>query len=353
MIKIMAFGEPDEVAKRFILDSLHNDHVARYLYSYIDNCDLNRLATLQPNQMTADEKEIWRRGRRLLGLKAGDYILHKNVPVRGKVTAARICSEYFYDANPKPMNSAGRQDGRHCFRVDKIFEFSRDAVHPQLQIKLKVMGALYAISDVKEFYESMRNLGMPFDESDRVAAAESGVILSDSVTDSCSNVTPPIKSVPPSIESPLEKISAIRENYLNELLKVLRTLPPDDPSRNEVIENILDTLRMFSSDALKKIVRELFIKNDHRLIGDESDLVFEPFSKRELMHDLYKPADEPKKIFVHIKTDSEPCDALTNSDGNINILIDLSAKSAAPQVSDVIRIDGATFADVLARHGIC
>lgn len=94
--------------------------------------------------MTADEKEAWRRGRRLLTLKAG-----------------------FYDANPKTMNADGRQDARHCFRVDKIFEFRRDAVHPQLQTKLKVMGALYAISDVKEFFESMRDLGMPFDESDR------------------------------------------------------------------------------------------------------------------------------------------------------------------------------------------
>ena len=166
MIKIMAFGEPDEVAKKFILESLHNEHISRYLYSYFDNCDLNRLATLRPNQMSADEKEAWRRGRRLLTLRAGDYILHKHVPVRGMVTAARICSEYFYDANPKPMDSTGRQDGRHCFRVDKIFEFRRDAVHPQLQTKLKVMGALYAISDVKEFFESMRNLGMPFDESD-------------------------------------------------------------------------------------------------------------------------------------------------------------------------------------------
>ena len=158
--------------------------------------------------------------------------------------------------------------------------------------------------------------------------------------------------IAPSIESPLEKISAIRENYLNELLKVLRTLPPDDPSRNEVLNNILDTLQIFSPDALKKIVRELFGKNGYRLIGGESDLIFELFSEREPMHDLYKPADEPKKIFVHIKTDNAPCDELTNSDGNINILIDFGAKSAATQSSGVILIDGATFADVLARHGI-
>lgn len=68
---------------------------------------------------------------------------------------------------------------------------------------------------------------------------------------------------------------------------------------------------------------------------------------------MFSP-DEPKKFFVRIKTDGTPCDEFpANSDGNINILIDLSAKSAAPPAGDVIRIDGATFADVLARHGIC
>ena len=56
--------------------------ISRFLYSWIPNCDLRRLADTPTNQMTADEKEIWRRGRRLLNLRAGDFILHKNLPER-------------------------------------------------------------------------------------------------------------------------------------------------------------------------------------------------------------------------------------------------------------------------------
>ena len=353
MINIMAYGEPDAEAKKFIIDSLLNEKISRFLYSYIYNCDLNRLAKIPINQMTADEKEIWRRGKRLLNLKAGDYILHKHIPERGKVTAVRICSKYLYDANPKPINTEGRQDGRHCFRVDKIFEFRRDAVHPQLQTKLKVMGALYAIPDVKEFFESMQALGMSFDEADRVAAAEAGVILTDSSTGN--DFSPPINSVPQQqsdLNSPLKKISAIRENYLKELLKVLCNMSPADPSRNEVLENIFETLRMFSSDALKNMIEGLFIKNGYRLIDDESDLVFEIFSERELMHDLYKTAAEPKKIFVRIKTNDEPCNEPPDSDGNIRILIDLTNQSdAATQGSNII-IGGETFVKIFVRHGV-
>ena len=356
MINIFAYGEPDAEAKKFIIDSLRGEKISRFLYSYIDDCDLNRLAKIPINQMSTDEKEIWRRGRRLLTLKAGDYILHKHVPERGKVTAARICSEYFYDENPKPIDTFGRQDGRHCFRVDKIFEFRRDAVHPQLQTKLKVMGSLYKIPDVKEFFESMQVLGMPIDQADLVAAAEAGAILTNSVTSTGNTFTPPINPAPQQesdLNSPIKKISTIRENYLKELLKVLCNMSPDDPSRNEVLDNIFETLQKFSSVELKNMIKELFIKNGYRLIDDESDLVFEMFSERELMHDLYKTADEPKKIFVRLKTDDEPCNEPPNSDGNIRILIDLTNQSdATTQGNGVIFISGETFANILARHGI-
>ena len=356
MINIMAYGEPDhEMEKKFVIESLR-DNISRFFYSYIDNCDLNRLAKIPANQMSADEKEIWRRGKRLLNLKAGDYILHKHIPERGKVTAVRLCSKYFYDANPKPIDNSGRQDGRHCFHVDKIFEFRRDEVNPQLQTKLKVMGALYKIPDVKDFFESMQALGMPFDEADRVALTEFEATLTNSVTSTGNGFTTSINSVPQQtsdLNSPLKKISAIRENYLKELLKVLCNMSPDDPSRNEVIENILETLRMFSPDALKNIIKGLFVKNGYRLIDDKSDLVFEMFSERELMHELYKPAVEPKKIFVRLKTNDEPYNEPPNSDGDIRILIDLTNHSdATTQGNGVIFIGNETFANVLTRHGV-
>ena len=363
MPKIMAYGEPDEVAKKFVLESLYKDKISRFLYSWIPNCDLRRLADTPTNQMTADEKEIWRRGRRLLSLQAGDFILHKNLPERGIVTAARICSEYFYDPDPKPLNETGRQDGRHCFHVDKVFEFRRSDVHPQLRTKLNVMGSLYKIPDEKEFYQSMLNLGMPFDEQDREAAAILGVNLSPTdknfsaddknefvQSENYNSFTPKIATETFSSQesdslSPIKKILHMQENYLNGLINVVRNLQPDDPSREEIFGKILEALRMFSPAAQKNMVKDFFLKNGYCLIDDESDFVFELFSERELMHDFYK-VNEPQKIFVHVNNNPK----LTVADGNIHIVIDLLG--VLEKSDGVIFIDGATFAEVLARHGI-
>lgn len=342
-MKIFAYGEPDQDAKNFVIESL-KDHVSRFFYSWFDNCDLNRLANVPTYQMSADEQETWLRGKKLLTLQPGDWILHKNVPERGIVTAVRICSDYFYDANPKPLDTAGRQDGRHCFHFDKIFKFRRDDVNPTFGRKLRVMGSLYQVKPEKLFYESMQALGMPFDKIDCDAAKNLGVILSTSLTNTANNFPTPINPVPV-INSPLQQISAIRENYFNELLKILRNLSPDDPSRNEVLNNILETLQAFSPDALKKIISELFIKNGYRLIDGETDLVFEIFSERELMHDLYKLADEPRKIFVHVNNSPK-----LPPNGDIHIVVDLTG--TLEKSDGIILVDAETFVNFLARHGI-
>lgn len=346
-MKIFAYGEPDEIAKKFIIESL-KEYISRFCYSWFDNCDLNRLANVPTYQMTADEQEAWLRGKRLLTLQPGDWILHKNVPVRGIVTAARICSEYFYDANPKPLNAAGRQDGRHCFHLDKVFEFRRDAVHPTLGKKLRVMGSLYQVNAEKLFYESMQALGMPFDQLDYDAAKDLGVILSTSLTNADNDISTEIDSSPQQtteFNSPLQIISAIRENYFNELLKILRNLPPDNPSRKEVLDNIFETLQKFSPDALKKIISELFIKNGYRLIDGETDLVFEMFSTRELMHDIYTLADKPQKIFVHVNSSPN-----LPPSRDIHIVVDLTG--TLEKSDGIILVDAETFVNFLARHGI-
>ncbi len=378
MPKIMAYGEPDEAAKKFVLESLYKDKISRFLYSWIPNCDLRRLANMQINQMTADEKEIWRRGRRLLSLQAGDFILHKNLPERGIVTAARICSEYFYDPDPKPLNEDGRKDGRHCFHVDKVFEFRRSDVHPQLRTKLNVMGSLYKIPDEKEFYQSMLNLGMPFDEQDREAAAILGVNLSPTdknfsaddknefvQSENYNSFTPKIATETFSSQesdslSPIKKILHMQENYLNGLINVIRNLPPNDSSRKEILGKILEALRMFSPDTLKKIVSELFTENGYRLLGDEH-LMFEIFSEREVMHAFYK-VDNPQRIFVCVKSfgiSYEEIFSKFEASGNhdMRLLIDLVEKFdedtlTTAEALGVILIDGLTFANALARYKV-
>lgn len=154
---VYAYGEPDSVNdKQFIYDSLVNQKISRFLWSWFHDCDLNRLKNIPCAQMTPDEQTAWDHGKRLLEFCPGDWIIHKHIPDYGKMTAVRLSSEYFYQ-NPLP---APGTDGRQCFHIDKIFTFDRDdkRVDPVLCKKLKLKGSLYQIHDEKEFYKSLCNL---------------------------------------------------------------------------------------------------------------------------------------------------------------------------------------------------
>lgn len=142
-----------------------------------------------------------------------------------------------------------------------------------------------------------------------------------------------------------EKMLSMEENYLAGLLEVLKVMPADSPLRKAHFQKIFETLRTFLPDTLKKIVSRLFTKNGYRLLGDEP-LSFELFSERELMHELYK-VNDPRKIFVHVN--SKPKLAETDAT-NIHIVIDLLG--ILEKIDGVIFIDGTTFAEILARHGI-
>lgn len=172
-------------------------------------------------------------------------------------------------------------------------------------------------------------------------------------------LAPPRKSSGYSI---IDQILAMQESYLEGLLKLLRNLPPDDPSHNEISQKVLEALRMFSTDELIKIVKKLFVNNGHRLLDDESIfLIFELFPERELMHDFCK-SEESRKVFVCIKTRDTSYETVfaqfdKNDNGHIRILIDLTAQfdaeiAAKAAERSVILIDGLTFANILARHQI-
>ena len=70
-----AYGDPQEGARQFVYDSLVNDKISRYLWSWYPNCDLNRLAKLSRDNMTADEQTSWSKGHRLLGFRPGDWVI--------------------------------------------------------------------------------------------------------------------------------------------------------------------------------------------------------------------------------------------------------------------------------------
>ena len=165
---IYAYGSPHDAIKPFIYDSLVNQNISRFLWSYFDNCDLNRLKNVPWDRMSPDEKESWKHGHRLLDFRPGDWIIHKNIPSWGQVTAARLSSEYFYQAK------IPHGDGRQCFHVDKVFTFDRKdkRVHPNLYRSITARGYLHKVYSDKEFYESLAELGYKFDESDYEAAAQ-------------------------------------------------------------------------------------------------------------------------------------------------------------------------------------
>ena len=152
---IYAYGEPTG-NQQFVYDSLVKDDISRFLYSWFDNCDLNRLRNVPEYQMTADEQATWNKGNRLLDFRVGDWILHKDVPIKGQITAARLSSEYFYQAEMP----AQHQDGRQCFHVDKVLTFTNDYTEPRLHKVLyneiaNKRGAVYPVTCDREFYETI------------------------------------------------------------------------------------------------------------------------------------------------------------------------------------------------------
>lgn len=152
---IYAYGEP-RGNQQFISASLVNEKISRFLWSWFDNCDLNRLRNVPEYRMTADEQKAWSKGQQLLYFRPGDWVIHKHIPKYGQMTAARLSSEYFYQ-NPLP---APWKDGRHCFRVDKVVEFTNDYTKPGLHKVLYneiagKQGSLYRVTCDREFYETI------------------------------------------------------------------------------------------------------------------------------------------------------------------------------------------------------
>lgn len=153
---IYAYNTPDDV--EFVHKSLTEDHISRFFWSYRDDCDLRELNKMSWNQMDSEQIDCWKHAYRLLDFKKGDWILHINVPKYGKVTAAQIVSEYYYDNNLP----AGHIDGRHCFKIDgnTLIEFDRNdsRVHAYLSARLKLQRALWRIYCVEHFERSLKEL---------------------------------------------------------------------------------------------------------------------------------------------------------------------------------------------------
>lgn len=212
---IYAYGTPSEDSRDFVYQSLTDEQnpTSRFLWSYFSNCDLNRLKNVKWSDMTDDEKDCWTHARRLLEFSPGDWILHINVPSYGKVTAAKIISEYEYqDILPEP-----HADGRHCFRVEKVFTFDRNdvRVHRKLSSRLKLQGGLWQIYCEDEFYKSLKLL-----KSKDASEVSQNIFLVSEARDVLNSLTKTIQS-----NNPGKELEHFLASIFSKMPNVIKVIP--------------------------------------------------------------------------------------------------------------------------------
>ena len=265
----------------------------------------------------------------LMKIRVGDIILLPKVSVErpeiGNYFTVVECTEE-YSFAPLPNNDFGHVIG---VKILKTFNY-RDV-------------------------DSKINLAFRFRAINKISDPE----IIQCIEELLRSLSPPPEN---DLKSMMEKVLATQESYLGEFLRGLKNLPPDAPSREEYSRKVLELLRTFLPATLKKIVKELFVKNGYHLTDeDDSGFTFEIFSERELMRDFYRIAAMPK-IFVAIKNLGDSYEKLFAqfdkvADVQARILIDLTEqldeKSAATaKEAGIIIVDGLTFANILARHKV-
>ncbi len=112
---VYVFGVPqDEWLAKFAYDSLVNDGISRFFWSYDESFDLNFLTSKNWDELAPEEYEARQKSEFLLGIKPRDYIVHVNLPSWGKVTECKVASEYYFQRDLPE----GHNDGRHCLQVN-------------------------------------------------------------------------------------------------------------------------------------------------------------------------------------------------------------------------------------------
>ena len=146
---IWAFNKVDEPQDRRLIYQSVRDGKSRFGWS---GSDINNLL---------DENNYWEkengRQRRLLEVKPGDWIVHRNTPEGGQFVAARVTSGYQFDEG---LQCSNRTDFRHCFEVDKdtIVEFDRLNPNVLPTVRLNQRQRLERIYEVADFLASIDNL---------------------------------------------------------------------------------------------------------------------------------------------------------------------------------------------------
>ena len=148
---IWAFNKADDPEdRRRIYESVVRNGKSRFGWS---GEDANDLSKEENRQIEENRLQL-----RLLDVKPGDWIVHRNTPVWRQFVAARVISEYQFDEGFQYPN--GGTDFRHFFEVDTdtIVEFDRLDANVLPTVHLNQRKHLEEISQVDDFLASIENL---------------------------------------------------------------------------------------------------------------------------------------------------------------------------------------------------
>ena len=146
---IWAFNTVDNPEEIPLIYESVRDGKSRFGWS---SSDTNDLSKEKNRQIPYNSDQL-----RLLKVKPGDWIVHRNTPEYGKFVAAQVTAGYQFDQG---LKCSGRTDFRHCFEVDKetvvVFNGKDTRVLPTIWLnQIYRLESIYAVDD---FLASIDNL---------------------------------------------------------------------------------------------------------------------------------------------------------------------------------------------------
>ena len=146
---IWAFGRVKERKDRLLIYQSVRNGKSRFGWSGKDTNDLSKK---ENHQIGENRLQL-----RLLEVKPGDWIVHRNTPKFPKFVAAQVTSEYQFDEGLEC--SDGRTDFRHCFEVDTdtIVRFNRPNPNVPPKVHLNQRQRLERIYEVAGFLAFIDN----------------------------------------------------------------------------------------------------------------------------------------------------------------------------------------------------
>ena len=148
---VWAFSAPEDAAdKRRIYESV-NSGKSRFGWSHVEQNNLKP----ENNRRGDNSRQLF-----LLEIQQGDWIVHINIPDRGKCVAVKVLSEYDFDEG---IDCGDRRDFRHYFRVDvhSITEFDRKDPNLHPKVNLRPRGRYHRVYDINEFNEFRESITNP------------------------------------------------------------------------------------------------------------------------------------------------------------------------------------------------